>query len=164
MFQRLRDAFSRGAEIVTGVSLFQGASRQKIDETLSKRFGVDDPDDQQSIVDFARQGIDAARGISNLGESDDIDLATIPENPWLFGDESGGQRGLVVKRVRFEDDPRWYNIRVGIADFTTPDDILSAVSETTEDIIGRYPRAFGGKGQGPHFISEIDWMFAERKF
>ena len=163
-FGKLRDAFSRGAELSAGVGVFYNWTKDALGEMLSRRFGLDDPTDQGELITFAESGVAASAGIGALSPDELIDLISIPVNSVLFGDSSGGRRGVSVNRFRFEGDPKWYNIRVGLPDFTTPDDILEAVRREIGEIVANYPRAFGNRGDQPYFIDEVDWIFAERKF
>jgi hypothetical protein len=164
IFGKLAVAMSKGAETTAGIGTFYQWSKERLTTTLAKRFGLENPEDIAQLINFARSGVDGARGIQDDLTGIDQWLDAIPTNPYLFGDEPEGQRGLYIGEFQVIPGGKWHRTHIGFEDIPDLADWQSDIMAEAIRRIGRSPHAFGLPG-GPETASlDIRLIFVERRF
>lgn len=164
IFQRIAAALSKGAEITAGIGTFYQWSKERLVTTLSTRFGLENPEDIDELLTFSRSGVEGARHVQDDPTGIEAWLDSIPTNPYLFGDDPAGRRGLYVGEFQPIPGGRWYRTDIGFEDLPDLEDWQSAVMAEAIRRIHASPQAFGLPGRGRDSSIDVRLVFAERRF
>ena len=152
-----------GAEISVARILRRPIAHFQKVQRISRMLGHMSEGELDQILDIARRGINSARQIQVARKVGKIITDEISLQPYLFGDDAGGRRGMADLDVYVPDIGHKVRIRV---DWSDPDELLYLKETATAELqrmIDQSPDKFGlplGYLVDP---IEVTVTFAERR-
>jgi hypothetical protein len=107
-----------------------------------------------AIAALAESILDAAKYISELDPTEDIDAERIPTNPELFGEEWEGKRLFWFGEWNIPGTDEWYRFSGTLPDITSYPDITVYAANLASAYIDAYPDKFKGpSGEVPETVT-----------
>lgn len=153
-----------GGEIALSIAKGLGFDQSRIARLIERRIRPDSPETMRQLDTFTDSMIGAGKIITGLDPHSQIELPSIPVNPYLFGDDPAGRRAFFTGEFSIEGIDKFYRVDVELADITTPSDIFESLNEEALRRVHDSPRAFGISREEADKITAFHIIAGERKF
>lgn len=148
------DALAHGAEIGLARTLASGGDPQSLAHFVETRLASLPDSEKGAIAALAESILDAAKYVSELDETEDIDTERIPTNGDLFGEDWGGKRLFWFGEWNIPGTDEWYKFSGTLPDITSYPDIITYAANLASSYIDAYPTKFvGPSGEVPSEVT-----------
>jgi len=142
------DALSHGAEIGYARTLASGGDSKSLAHFVEQRLASLPESEKGAIALLAEEILNAAKYVSSLDDTEDIDAEQIPTNPDLFGGDWGGKRIFWFGEWNIPGTDEWYKFSGTLPDITSYPDITVYAANLASAYIDAYPDKFVGPDGG----------------
>lgn len=153
-----------GGEIALSIAKGLGFSDSRIARLIETRLRPDSPETLRRLDQFTDDMVSAGNLVNALERNAQIELPSIPVNPYLFGDDAAGRRAFFTGEFAIEGIDRPYRVDIELPDISTPAAIFDAMNEEVVRRVRESPSAFGVSKQQADQISSFFLIAGERKF
>lgn len=160
----LGSILSQKGELIAALRLNAGYPISNIARYLSDRFANVSMATVNQVINFGRQMLGAGSYLTGLNPSESINIGNIPVNPYLFGDEPGGARGLVSTIFSATGDSPFGRHDIIVPDFGTIDQIIGDIRDFLFNVAPKYPRLQRLLNEESPEYAAIFIVAAERRF
>lgn len=163
-YNSLGQILSNRGEVALGLAHWNRWPAPKIESFKANRFGILLPNEMESLESIAKRGSEVHERIILGPKGEPFDPDILPTNPYLFGDQSEGQRILLVTESINNATGRKFQERITYPDVISWDDALLQAIENLFAWADQYEEK--AKKSGWESWSDVDVFiaFGEKRF